>query len=104
MICLQHFLLSPEWQQSLFSINLIGDVYSAMDYKAEFSLKFEITLDTIQEMNKEQLFFYKRGLALHKCSLYLAHFPTLVHSERIQNREENNWIWAISLTISISAK
>lgn len=27
-----------------------------------------------------------------------------MHSERIQDREENNWIWAISLTISISAK
>lgn len=34
-----------------------------MDYSAEFSLKFEITLDTIPEMNKEQLFFCKRGLA-----------------------------------------
>ncbi len=63
MICLQHFLLSPEQQQPLFSINLIGDVYSVMDYSAEFSLKFEITLDTIQGMNKAQLFFYKRGLA-----------------------------------------
>lgn len=63
MICLKHFLLSPEQQQSLFSINLIGDVYSVMDYSAEFSLKFEITLDTIPEMNKEQLFFCKRGLA-----------------------------------------
>ena len=35
-----------------------------MDYSAEFSRKkFEITLDRIQEMNKEQLFLYKRGFA-----------------------------------------
>lgn len=34
-----------------------------MDYSAEFSLKLEITLERIQEMNKKQLFFYKRGLA-----------------------------------------
>ncbi len=34
-----------------------------MDYSEEFSLKFEITLDRIQRMNKEQLFCYKRGLA-----------------------------------------
>lgn len=78
MICLQHFRLSPEQQQSLFSINLIGDVYSVMDYSAASSLKFEITLGTIQEMNKEKLLFFKRGLATQmffiSCSLSFTAF------------------------------
>lgn len=70
-----------------------------------WTIQSKITLDSIQQMNKEQLFFYKRGLATQMFCIYIAHFPTLVHSERIQKRDgKKNWIWAISLTMSISAK
>ena len=92
MICLLHFLLSPEQQQSLFSINQIGDVYSVVDYSAEISLKTGNNLG--YDPGDEQVCLYKRGLAIEMFFIYIAHFPTLVHSERIQNGGENNWISA----------
>lgn len=48
--------------------------------------------------------FFSQEDYCHKCPLYLAHFSMLVHSGRIQDGGENNWIWALCLTINISAK
>ena len=47
MICLQHFLLSPEQQQSLLSINLIGDVLSVMDIFSRLQSEIQNNLGQI---------------------------------------------------------
>lgn len=71
-----------------------------MDYSAGFSLKSETTLDRIQEMSHCSSTKKRKRIS----DTDVAHISLTFLCLCIQEGEENNWILAISLTISISAK